>query len=233
MLEYGSFLYIENSPLFELLEEKMTTAANKRSVMTLFSNHDDIYCHQVRFVLAEKGASYEIEIIEPNTINEQLMELNPTGSVPTLTDRTLAIHTPYIILEYLDERFPHPPLMPVFPVERAEKRQLMKDILDSWYAAIREAEHNKSEEKRAASLNHLKEQLLASAAAFQPYFMGNEFSLVDCYIAPLLWKMHTLGVKFTGTGSKNVRNYMELVFNRESFRDSVRREGGNTFTEDK
>lgn len=199
----------------------MTTATNKRLVMTLFSNHDDIYCHQVRFVLAEKGAAYEMENVIPNIINEQLMEVNSTGSVPTLVDRNLVIRTPHIMMEYLDERFPHPPLMPVFPVERAQKRQLMHDIQESWYSNIRVAEFGETEAERTQALKFLKEQILAISGCFTPYFMAEEFSLVDCYMGPLLWKMQQLGVKFTGVGAKAVKTYMECIFNRQTFKASL------------
>lgn len=199
----------------------MTTATNKRLVMTLFSNHDDIYCHQVRFVLAEKGAAYEMENVIPNIINEQLMEVNSTGSVPTLVDRNLVIRTPHIMMEYLDERFPHPPLMPVFPVERAQKRQLMHDIQESWYSNIRVAEFGETEAERTQALKFLKEQILAISGYFTPYFMAEEFSLVDCYMGPLLWKMQQLGVKFTGVGAKAVKTYMECIFNRQTFKASL------------
>ena len=91
----------------------MTSAANKRSIMTLFSDKTDIYCHQVKIVLAEKGVAYETELVDPKGVSEDLMELNPYGTVPTLVDRDLVLFNSRIIMEYLDERFPHPPLMPV------------------------------------------------------------------------------------------------------------------------
>ncbi len=211
----------------------MTSVANKRSVMTLFSNSDDIYCHQVRLVLAEKGTAYEIETISPGTINEHLMEVNSKGTIPTLMDRNLVIRTSHIILEYLDERFPHPPLMPVFPVERAQKRQLMQDIQDSWYQYIKVAEFGKTETERANALKFLKEQFLAISSHFTPFFMSKEFSLVDCYVAPLLWKMQMLGVEFTGAGSKAVKGYMERIFSSESFQESINCVTPKNFIEEK
>lgn len=98
----------------------MTSAANKRSIMTLFSDKADIYCHQVRIVLAEKGVAYETEVVDPQVVSEDLMELNPYGTLPTLVDRDLVLFNSRIIMEYLDERFPHPPLMPVYPVARGK-----------------------------------------------------------------------------------------------------------------
>ncbi|AZI14244.1 stringent starvation protein SspA [Avibacterium paragallinarum] len=200
----------------------MTSAANKRSIMTLFSNKEDIYCHQVRIVLAEKGVAYETEEISPNTISEDLMELNPYGTLPTLVDRDLVLFNSRIIMEYLDERFPHPPLMPVYPVSRGKSRLLMLRIEQDWYSLLTKAEKGDDTE-RAAALKQLKEELLAIGPIFNqtPYFMSEEFSLVDCYIAPLLWRMRQLGVEFTGAGSKAIRNYIERVSQRDSFRQSV------------
>ena len=127
----------------------MTSSANKRSVMTLFSNKTDIYCHQVRIVLAEKGVAYETEIVDPQALSEDLMELNPYGTVPTLVDRDLVLFNSRIIMEYLDERFPHPPLMPVYPVARGKSRLLMLRIEQDWYPTLETAQNAASEAERA------------------------------------------------------------------------------------
>lgn len=200
----------------------MTSAANKRSIMTLFSNKSDIYCHQVKIVLAEKGVAYETENVDPNAVPEELMELNPYGTLPTLVDRDLVLFTSRIIMEYLDERFPHPPLMPVYPVARGKSRLLMLRIEQDWYPTLAKAE-NGSNSERAEALKQLKEELLAVAPIFNqfPYFMSEEFGLVDCYIAPLLWRLKELGVTFTGAGSKAINGYMDRVFGRDSFMQSI------------
>ena len=202
----------------------MTSAANKRSIMTLFSNKSDIYCHQVRIVLAEKGVAYETEAVEPHTVSEDLMELNPYGTLPTLVDRDLVLFNSRIIMEYLDERFPHPPLMPVYPVLRGKSRLLMLRIEQDWYPTLAAAENpNATATERASALKQLKEEVLAVAPIFSqaPYFMNEEFSLVDCYVAPLLWRMQELGVEFTGVGSKAIKTYMTRVFERDSFVQSI------------
>ena len=111
----------------------MAVAANKRSIMTLFSDTIDIYSHQVRIVLAEKGVGVEISYTDPTKLPEDLMELNPYGTVPTLVDRELVLYKSHIIMEYLDERFPHPPLMPVYPVSRGQSRLMMHRIEQDWY----------------------------------------------------------------------------------------------------
>ncbi|UAY78251.1 stringent starvation protein A [Pasteurella canis] len=200
----------------------MTSAANKRSIMTLFSDKTDIYCHQVRIVLAEKGVAYETEVVDPQVVSEDLMELNPYGTLPTLVDRDLVLFNSRIIMEYLDERFPHPPLMPVYPVARGKSRLLMLRIEQDWYPALEKAEKG-TEAERTIALKQLKEEILAIAPIFtqMPYFMSEEFSLVDCYVAPLLWRMQELGVEFSGTGSKAIKAYMSRVFERDSFMQSL------------
>ncbi|MDO5054464.1 stringent starvation protein SspA [Pasteurella oralis] len=200
----------------------MTSAANKRSIMTLFSDKTDIYCHQVRIVLAEKGVAYETEVVDPQVVSEDLMELNPYGTLPTLVDRDLVLFNSRIIMEYLDERFPHPPLMPVYPVARGKSRLLMLRIEQDWYPALAKAEKG-TDTERATALKQLKEEILAIAPIFtqMPYFMSEEFSLVDCYVAPLLWRMQELGVEFSGAGSKAIKAYMSRVFERDSFMQSL------------
>ncbi|MGQ0286167.1 stringent starvation protein SspA [Pasteurellaceae bacterium 22721_9_1] len=212
----------------------MSSAANKRSIMTLFSDKSDIYCHQVRIVLAEKGVAYETEQVDPQMVSEDLMELNPYGTVPTLVDRDLVLFNSRIIMEYLDERFPHPPLMPVYPVARGKSRLLMMRIEQDWYPTLLKAEKTEGADRDNA-LKQLKEEMLAIAPIFNqfPYFMSEEFSLVDCYIAPLLWRMQELGVKFTGTGSKALKAYMDRVFDRDSFQQSVGRLTPKNLMDDK
>ena len=201
----------------------MTSSANKRSVMTLFSNKTDIYCHQVRIVLAEKGVLYENEEVDLQALPEDLMELNPYATVPTLVDRDLVLFNSRIIMEYLDERFPHPPLMPVYPVARGKSRLLMLRIEQDWYPTLETAQNAASETERANALKQLKEEILAIAPIFNQtaYFMSEEFSLIDCYVAPLLWRMQELGVEFSGAGSKAVKAYMSRIFERDSFLQSV------------
>ncbi|MCK3659017.1 stringent starvation protein A [Pasteurellaceae bacterium Pebbles2] len=212
----------------------MTSTVNKRSVMTLFSDKSDIYCHQVRIVLAEKGVAYDTEVVDPQSLSEDLMELNPYGTLPTLVDRDLVLFNSRIIMEYLDERFPHPPLMPVYPVSRGKTRLLMLRIEQDWYPSLFKAEKGTAEEKENA-LRQLKEEMLAIAPIFDqtPFFMSEEFSLVDCYIAPLLWRMQELGVEFTGAGSKTLKAYMARVFERDSFQQSVGNSAPKNLMDDK
>jgi len=182
----------------------------------------DIYSHQVRIVLAEKGVSFEIEHVEKDNPPQDLIDLNPSQSVPTLVDRELTLWESRIIMEYLDERFPHPPLMPVYPVARGESRLYMQRIEKDWYSLMNVIVNGSSSEADAAR-KQLREELLAIAPVFgqKPFFLSDEFSLVDCYLAPLLWRLPTLGVEFSGPGAKELKGYMTRVFERDSFLASL------------
>lgn len=200
----------------------MAIAANKRSVMTLYSDLSNMYSHQVRIVLAEKGVTYEIELVDPNNLPEDLLELNPYNSVPTLIDRELALYNANIIMEYLDERFPHPPLMPVYPVARGNSRLMMYRIERNWYSLANKIEKGSAEEADKAR-RQLREEVLALAPVFAefPFFMSEEFSLVDCYLAPLLWRLPVMGIELSGPGAKEVQVYMARLFERDSFLASL------------
>lgn len=195
----------------------MAVAANKRSIMTLFSDTIDIYSHQVRIVLAEKGVGVEISYTDPNNLPDDLLELNPYGTVPTLVDRELVLYKSHIIMEYLDERFPHPPLMPVYPVSRGQSRLMMHRIEQDWYSLATNILNGVGDIE--AQRHDLRQALLSLAPLFAetPYFMSEEFSLVDCYLAPLLWRLPALGIELRGTGSKEVLSYMSRIFERNSF----------------
>jgi len=200
----------------------MATVA-KRSIMTLYTGSDDVYSHQVRIVLAEKGVNFEaIEVLDNRQPPEDLIDLNPYNTVPTLVDRELVLFEAPIIMEYLDERFPHPPLMPVYPVARARSRLMVRRVEKDWYSLMntilagneKEAEQGRKE---------LTESLLTLAPVFSetPYFLNEEFSLIDCCLAPLLWRLPVMGIQLTGRGAREVTNYMELLFERESFQASL------------
>ena len=200
----------------------MSNASSKRSVMTLFSNKNDIYCHQVKIVLAEKGVAYENEEVDLQALSEDLMELNPYGTLPTLVDRDLVLFSSRIIMEYLDERFPHPPLMPVYPVARGESRLYMHRIEKDWYSLMNTVMTGSAAQADAAR-KQLREELLAIAPVFtqKPFFLSDEFSIVDCYLAPLLWRLPVMGIELSGAGAKELKGYMTRVFERDSFLASL------------
>lgn len=203
----------------------MAVAANKRSVMTLFSHADDMYSHQTRIVLAEKGVGVDINFVDLADLPEDLIDLNPYGTVPTLIDRELALYEAKIIIEYLDERFPHPPLMPVYPVSRGRSRLMMHRVENDWYSLAQIILSGPADKAEKARLE-LKESLLSIAPILNeaPYFMSEEYSLVDCYIAPLLWRLPVFGIELDGQGSKELKTYMLRLFERESFQASLTEE---------
>lgn len=200
----------------------MAVITNKRSVMTLYSGAVDILSHRVRIVLAEKGVSYEVINIEARGKPEDLLELNPYGSVPTLVDRELALYESNIITEYLDERFPHPPLMPVYPVARAKARLIIYRFDREWGPLIRKLETGKGTDLRATAkeLAGYLSQIVPVFSA-SPYFMGDEFTLVDCCIAPVLWRLPAWGISLTPAENKILNKYADRVFQRDSFQASL------------
>ncbi|MCL2918408.1 stringent starvation protein SspA [Shewanella litorisediminis] len=198
----------------------MALAANKRSIMTLFSGADDLYSHQVRIVLAEKGVTVDVLQVDPNDMPEDLLELNPYNSVPTLVDRELVLYESRIIMEYLDERFPHPPLMPVYPVSRGQSRLMMHRIDTDWYVLV---DRIKKGDRADAARKELREGLIAISPLFgeMPYFMSEEFGLADCYLGPLLWRLPALGIHLDTGVAKDIKAYMTRIFDRESFKASL------------
>jgi stringent starvation protein A len=193
----------------------------KRTVMSLYSDAEDPYSHQVRIVLAEKGVNVEIHHVRANEHVEDLASINPYYSVPTLVDRELILYQANIIMEYLDERFPHPPLLPVYPVARAESRKMMYRIERDWYTLMHQI--TQTDGKKADAARHeLLESVLSVAPVFddKPYFLSEEFSLVDCCIAPLLWRFPQLGIELP-KDAVAIQDYMKRVFNRETFQASL------------
>jgi RNA polymerase-associated protein len=193
----------------------------KRSIMTLYSNPTDIYCHQVRIVLAEKGVSVDILNVDDNHPCEDLVDLNPYNTVPTLVDRELILYNAQVIMEYLDERFPHPPLLPVYPVARAKSRLMIYRILRDWYALVKKID-SEDEAVSQAARDELKNALVSLVPVFanSPYFLSEDFTLVDCVIAPLFWRLPELGIEMPKS-AKSIFAYEERVFDRESFQASL------------
>ncbi len=199
----------------------MTVIANRRSVMTLFSRPTDIHSHRARLVLAEKNINIEITSILGSDLPEDLMDLNPYHTVPTLIDRDLTLYDSRVIIEYLDERFPHPPLMPVDPVTRAQFRLALFRIESDWYSLAEEADTTDGK-LSSKSKKMLRESILQSAELFgaRPYFLSEEFSLVDCSIAPILWRLPVYGIDL-GDKFEDIDAYMQRVFARPSFQQSL------------
>jgi RNA polymerase-associated protein len=177
--------------------------------------------HCARLVVHEKGVPADIEFFDPNDPPEDLLELNPNGSSPTFVERDLVLYDARIIMEYLDERFPHPALHQMDPVSRANARMLIKRIDQDWYPMLEEVLLN-GDKKAAKAKKLLKESLMAAAPVFEatPYFMSEEYSLIDCAMAPFLWRLPSIGIDITSLG-KGITAYANRLFSRKAFQESL------------
>lgn len=195
----------------------------KRSSMTFYSDPASQYSHRVRIVLAEKGVAVDIKDVDPDEMPPEIADINPYNSLPTLVDRDLTLFEHYVMMEYLDERFPHPPLLPVYPVARAESRQYMARIQRDWCDKVDVIVAAKSKDSVTKARKELRESLLAIAPLFdeKPFFMSEDFTLVDCCVAPILWRLPALGIELTEKQAKPIHKYMERLFERESFQISL------------
>lgn len=196
----------------------------KRSTMTFFSDPASHYSHRVRIVLAEKGVTVDIIDVEPDHLPEEVTELNPYNTLPTLVDRDLALYESKVMMEYLDERFPHPPLLPVYPVARGESRQFIYRIERDWCRLVDDILLQPSQKELDKARKELRDSLLTIAPIFaeKPFFMNEEFTLVDCCLAPILWRLPQLGIVLPQTRqSKPLVDYMQRLFQRPSFQESL------------
>jgi RNA polymerase-associated protein len=180
--------------------------------------------HCARLVVYEKGVPAEVEFFDPNDPPEDLLELNPNGNAPTFVERDLVLYDARIIMEYLDERFPHPALHQMDPVSRANARMLIKRIDQEWYPLLDDVLVN-GDKKAAKSKKMLRESLMAAAPVFDatPYFMSEEYSLIDCAMAPFLWRLPSIGIDIASLG-KGITAYANRLFSRRAFQESLSRE---------
>lgn len=193
----------------------------KRVVMVLYSCESDPYSHQVRIVLAEKGVNVDIQPVK-HEIPAELIDVNPYQSLPTLIDRELVLYHAPIIMEYLDERFPHPPLLPIYPVARAESRKMLFRIEHDWYQLMNFILKSDDEDSKDLAREQLRDSLISLAPVFanNTFFLSEEFTLVDCCIAPLLWRLPQLGIELNSSADP-IREYMDSIFKRDSFVQSL------------
>jgi RNA polymerase-associated protein len=192
--------------------------------MTFFSDNTSQYSHRVRIVLAEKGVT--VDLIEADAAHPpaELADLNPYNSLPTLVDRDLVLYESKVMMEYLDERFPHPPLLPVYPVARAESRLYIHRIEKDWCSLVDSILHSRSDNVVKKATKELRESLMGISPIFaeKPFFMSEEFTLVDCCLAPILWRLPSLGIDIRSSKqSKPLLAYMDSLFNRDSFQESL------------
>ncbi len=196
----------------------------KRSSMTFYSDGSDHYSHRVRIVLCEKGVAVDIVECKANELPEDVAAQNPYNSLPTLLDRELVLYEPNVMMEYLDERFPHPPLLPVYPVARAESRLYMHRIQRDWCVLVdRILADEGSDAELDAARKDLRDSLVTISPIFaeKPFFMSDEFTLVDCCLAPILWRLPQMGIELPEAQTKPLLDYMKRLFERESFQASL------------
>lgn len=189
--------------------------------MALFSAPDCIRSHSCRFVLVEKAVECEVVDVSEPGVAEELAQLNPYNETPALVDRELTIYGASIINEYLEERLPHPPLMPVDPVNRARARLIMMRFDREWistYAQVIEGGGSLTSDQ----VKEIRDGLISMSPALsdQPYMLGEEFSLVDCVIAPFLWRLPAMGIELPYQ-AKAVSDYAIRLFERPAFSASL------------
>ncbi len=201
----------------------MVLNPRSRTVLTLYSSRDDMQCHRVRLVLAAKGVVFDFVGVNPQSPPEDLVDLNPYHSVPTLVDRDLVLYETSVICEYLDERYPHPPLMPIDPLSRARLRLGMVRMERDWYPFVEQIEAGGRPADTARK--RLRETLLASLPLFKAakFFLNPEMSLADCALAPLIWRLPNLGVDLPRE-ARVIEDYGERIFRNPGFTRSLTEE---------
>ena len=195
----------------------MAVSVRMRNTLTLFSSTDDVLCHRVRLVLAAKGVSYDMVPVDPQAPPEDLIDLNPYHSVPTLVERDLVLYAASVVSEYLDERYPHPPLMPVDPLSRARLRLAMLRIEHDWVPLVQAIQLGSKAQAESAR-KRLKELLTASVPLFKAskFFLNPEMSLADCAMAPIVWRLDALGIGLPKDG-KAIEDYGNRIFRNPGF----------------
>ena len=200
----------------------MAIPTNRKPVMTLYSGSNDPYSHRTRIVLFEKDIECQIIEIDPDRKPRELADLNPYNQVPTMVDRDLVLYESNIINEYLDERLPHPPLMPVDPVSRAKARLMLMRFDRDWYSLLPEIT---GPDRKAAqrARNVVRDGLTVISPVFkdQPFILGDEFSLVDCSLAPILWRLDHYGIDLPRQAKSIIEYAEERLFARKSFKLSL------------
>src|SRR3954471_10137432 len=199
----------------------MALSQRSRTVLTLYSARDCIHCHRVRLVLAAKGVTYDLVPVDLDDPPEDLLDLNPYNSVPTLVDRDLVLYDTSVICEYLDERYPHPPLMPVDPLSRARLRLAMLRIEHDWVPQVQQIQFGNKQQAEAGR-KRLKELLIAAVPLFKAskFFLNPEMSLADCAMAPIIWRLDALGVGLPKDG-KSIEDYGNRIFRNPGFARSL------------
>lgn len=190
-------------------------------MMTLYSGTTDPYSHRCRFVLFEKGMDFQIIDVDVYGKQEDVAAMNPYNKVPVLVERDLILYEANIINEYIDERFPHPQLMPPDPVMRARARLFLHRFEQDLFCHIEAVEHGPqkvADKARQAIRDNLTQ--IAPVFTKQKFMLGDEFSMLDVAIAPLLWRLELYGIQM-GKDAAPLLKYAERLFSRPAYIEAM------------
>lgn len=188
-------------------------------MMVLFSGSTCPFSHRCRFVLNEKACDFEIQDVDLYNKPPEIDAMTPYGDVPILVERDLTLYNPNIINEYIDERFPHPQLMPADPIQRARARLFLYTFERELFSFVRVLENRDETEKRKAiARNQIREQLMQLSPVFakNKFLMGDEFTMLDVMMAPLLWRLGYYGIDLPKSAAPLLK-YAESIFARPAF----------------
>ena len=188
-------------------------------MMVLFSGSTCPFSHRCRFVLNEKACDFEIQDVDLYNKPPEIDAMNPYGDVPILVERDLTLYNPNIINEYIDERFPHPQLMPADPIQRARARLFLYTFERELFSFVRVLENrDETETRKAIARNQIREQLMQLSPIFakNKFLMGDEFTMLDVMMAPLLWRLGYYGIDLPKSAAPLLK-YAESIFARPAF----------------
>ncbi len=190
-------------------------------MMTLYSGTTDPYSHRCRFVLFEKGMDFQIIDVDVFGKQEDVAAMNPYNKVPVLVERDLILYEANIINEYIDERFPHPQLMPPDPVMRARARLFLHRFENDLFCHIDAVEHGQQKVADKAR-QIIRDNLAQISPVFtkQKFMLGDEFSMLDVAIAPLLWRLELYGIQM-GKDAAPLMKYAERLFSRPAYIEAM------------
>ena len=190
-------------------------------MMKLYSNTTDPFSHRCRIVLFEKGMDFEVIDVDLADKSEDLSILSPYSDSPVLEERDLILTDPNIINEYIDERFPHPQLMPADPVMRARARLFLKDMENELFIHMKDLE-SKETKKRESAKKIVTNTLIMLSPILdkQLFLLHDEYSMLDVAMAPLLWRLDHYGIKL-GNQSKALLKYADKIFTRPLFDEAM------------
>ncbi len=199
----------------------MSIIERGRSLITIYSEKEAFNSHRIRYLLATKNINCKIIDVDRNNQPDDLLARGDDVEIPTLVDRDMHLYGISVITEYLDERYPHPPLMPPDPMTRARLRFTTHRLEKGWFSFVDCIEQSVGKAKNDA-VKELTEQLIGSAALFAeyPYFMSPDMTLVDTHLVPFLWRLEHFGIDWESL-PKSLRNYAHRMFQSAAFKKSI------------